>query len=45
MIELLGNQSVYDAVKSGKDPRSIAGEWREPQEKFQQLREKYLIYK
>jgi uncharacterized protein YbbC (DUF1343 family)/CubicO group peptidase (beta-lactamase class C family) len=45
MLELLGNQSVYDAVASGQDPRRIAEEWREPLEKFRQLREKYLIYK
>ena len=45
MIELLGNQSVYDAVASGQDPRRIADDWREPLEKFLQLRQKYLIYK
>jgi uncharacterized protein YbbC (DUF1343 family)/CubicO group peptidase (beta-lactamase class C family) len=45
MIELLGNQSVYDAVASGQDPRRIADDWREPLEKFLQLRQKYLLYK
>ncbi len=45
MIELLLNQSAYDALVSGQDPRRIAEDWREPLEKFQQLREKYLIYK
>lgn len=45
IIELLGNQAVQDAVASGQDPRRTAEEWREPLEKFQQLREKYLIYK
>jgi uncharacterized protein YbbC (DUF1343 family) len=45
MIELLGNQSVYNAVASGQDPRRIADDWREPLEKFLQLRQKYLIYK
>ena len=45
MIELLGNQSVYDAVAAGQDPRRIAEDWREPLEKFLQLRQKYLIYK
>jgi len=45
MIELLVNQSVYDAIATGEDPRRIAEDWREPLEKFQQLREKYLIYK
>jgi uncharacterized protein YbbC (DUF1343 family)/CubicO group peptidase (beta-lactamase class C family) len=45
MIELLSNQAVYDAVAAGQDPRRIADDWREPLEKFQKLREKYLIYK
>ena len=45
MIELLVNQSAYDAIVQGQDPRRIAEDWREPLEKFQQLRQKYLIYK
>ena len=45
MIELLVNQSVYDAVAAGQDPRRISEDWREPLEKFQQVRQKYLIYK
>ena len=45
MIELLGNQSVYDAIASGQDPRRIAEDWRESLEKFMQVRQKYLIYK
>jgi uncharacterized protein YbbC (DUF1343 family)/CubicO group peptidase (beta-lactamase class C family) len=45
LIELLGNQSVYDAIASGQDPRRIAEDWREPLEKFLQVRQKYLIYK
>ena len=45
MIELLVNQAVYDAIAQGQDPRRIAEDWREPLEKFQQLRQKYLIYK
>jgi uncharacterized protein YbbC (DUF1343 family)/CubicO group peptidase (beta-lactamase class C family) len=45
MIELLGNRSVYDAIASGQDPRWIAEDWREPLEKFLQVRQKYLIYK
>ncbi|MGA9797526.1 MAG: serine hydrolase, partial [Terriglobales bacterium] len=27
MIELLGNQSVYDAIAAGEDPRRIAQDW------------------
>ena len=45
MIEILANQSVYDAIAQGQDPRRIADDWREPLEKFEQLRQKYLIYK
>jgi uncharacterized protein YbbC (DUF1343 family) len=45
MIELLGNQSVYDAISQGEDPQRIAEDWREHLEKFEQLRQKYLIYK
>lgn len=45
MIELLGNQSVYDAVAAGQDPRRIAEDWQEALVKFLQLRQKYLIYK
>ncbi len=45
MIELLGNQSVYDAISHGEDPQRIAEDWREHLEKFEQLRQKYLIYK
>jgi uncharacterized protein YbbC (DUF1343 family)/CubicO group peptidase (beta-lactamase class C family) len=45
MIELLANQSVYDAIAKGENPQRIAEDWREPLEKFEQLRQKYLIYK
>jgi uncharacterized protein YbbC (DUF1343 family) len=45
MIELLPNQAVYDAIAAGQDPRRIADDWREPLERFQKVREKYLIYK
>jgi len=45
MIELLPTQAVYDAIAAGQDPRRIADDWREPLEKFQKLRDKYLIYK
>jgi uncharacterized protein YbbC (DUF1343 family) len=45
LIELLANQSVYDAIASGQDPRRIADDWRESLEKFMQVRQKYLIYK
>jgi uncharacterized protein YbbC (DUF1343 family)/CubicO group peptidase (beta-lactamase class C family) len=43
--DLLVNQSVYDALVAGQDPRRIAQDWREELEKFGKVREKYLIYK
>ncbi len=45
MSELLLNQSIYDALAQGEDPRRIAQDWQEALEKFEQLRQKYLIYK
>jgi uncharacterized protein YbbC (DUF1343 family)/CubicO group peptidase (beta-lactamase class C family) len=45
MTELLMNQSVYDALAAGQDPRRIAQDWQEGLQKFQKVREKYLIYK
>jgi uncharacterized protein YbbC (DUF1343 family) len=45
MQELLVNQSVYDALMAGQDPRRIAQDWQEGLEMFQNVREKYLIYK
>lgn len=45
MIELVVNRSVYDAIFEGQDPRRIAQDWQERLEAFEQLRQKYLIYK
>ena len=45
MAELLVNQSAFDALVAGQDPRRIAQEWQEGLEKFGKVREKYLIYK
>ena len=45
MTDLLLNQAVYDAISKGEDPRRIAQDWQDSLDKFQQLRQKYLIYK
>lgn len=45
MIDILANQSVYNAIASGEDPRRIAQDWQDALEKFQEIRGKYLIYK
>jgi uncharacterized protein YbbC (DUF1343 family) len=44
ITDLLVNQSVYDALVAGRDPRKIAQDWQEELTKFQQMRKKYLIY-
>ena len=45
MADLLVNQSVFDAIAAGEDPRRIAEDWQERLETFVRLREKYLLYK
>lgn len=45
MEELLANQATYDALAAGQDPRRVAEGWREPVQKFMELRGKYLLYK
>jgi len=45
MVDILGNQAVFEALRRGEDPRRIAEDWRDPLETFQQLRQKYLLYK
>ena len=45
MSELVVNQSVYDGIAGWEDPRRIAADWQERLEIFQQMRQKYLIYK
>jgi uncharacterized protein YbbC (DUF1343 family)/CubicO group peptidase (beta-lactamase class C family) len=43
--DLLVNQSVYDALVEGRDPRRIAQDWQDDLQRFRSLREKYLLYK
>jgi uncharacterized protein YbbC (DUF1343 family)/CubicO group peptidase (beta-lactamase class C family) len=45
MVEILANQSVYDAIGRGEDPQRIALDWQDDLAKFQQVRHRYLIYK
>jgi uncharacterized protein YbbC (DUF1343 family)/CubicO group peptidase (beta-lactamase class C family) len=45
ITELLVNQKAYDGLIAGEDPRRIAQDWQEELEKFELLRQKYLIYK
>ena len=45
MQGLLVNQSAYDALAAGQDPRRIAQDWQEGLQKFEKTRQNYLIYK
>jgi uncharacterized protein YbbC (DUF1343 family)/CubicO group peptidase (beta-lactamase class C family) len=45
IAELLGNQAAFDGLMAGEDPRRIAQDWQEGLEKFEVVRQKYLIYK
>ena len=45
VIDILANQSVFAAIAKGEDPRRIALNWQDDLLNFQQLRQKYLIYK
>jgi uncharacterized protein YbbC (DUF1343 family) len=45
MTELLVNQAVYDAIVKGEDARRIAQDWQKDLDRFQQVRQKYLLYK
>ena len=44
MIELLGSQSTVDRLARGEDPKEIEGGWAADLDKFQTVREKYLLY-
>lgn len=44
MAEILANQSVFDAIVAGEEPRRIAEGWRDELEAFEKLRTKYLLY-
>jgi hypothetical protein len=39
------NQAAFDGLMAGRDPQRIAQDWREELEKFEVIRQKYLIYK
>lgn len=39
------NQSVYDAIGKGQDPRRILQDWQARLRQFETVREQYLLYK
>ena len=45
LMDILANQTVYDAITKSADPHRIALDWQDDLVKFQQLRQKYLLYK
>jgi uncharacterized protein YbbC (DUF1343 family) len=45
MLEILASQAVYNALAHGEDPHRIALDWQDDLQKFQQVRDRYLIYK
>jgi uncharacterized protein YbbC (DUF1343 family)/CubicO group peptidase (beta-lactamase class C family) len=45
ILEILASQSVYNALSRGEDPRRIALDWQDDLHRFEQIRERYLIYK
>ncbi|HJT69729.1 MAG TPA: serine hydrolase [Terriglobales bacterium] len=45
MIDILGNRNVLEAITGGEDPHRVALDWQDELKKFEQTREKYLIYR
>ena len=45
MLDLVANQSAYDALVQGEDPRRIVQDWQDALNSFQVIRQKYLIYR
>ncbi len=43
-LSLIGSRPVFQAIKDGQDPKSIAALWQAPLEQFRLLRSKYLLY-
>ena len=41
---LMVNKSSFDAVAAGEDPRRVADDWRDAQERFKAIRAHYLMY-
>ncbi|HWH58951.1 MAG TPA: hypothetical protein VN682_15075, partial [Terriglobales bacterium] len=45
MGEIVANQTIMNSLVHSEDPRRIALDWQDELQKFQQARERYLIYK
>ncbi len=44
IADLLMNQGAYDGLMAGEDPRRIEQDWQDGLQKFELIRQKYLIY-
>jgi uncharacterized protein YbbC (DUF1343 family) len=44
MIDLLGNEDVFNRLKAGEDPRRIQQDVQEAIDRFVEVRKKYLLY-
>ncbi len=44
ILDLIGSHQVFNAIKDGRDPNSIALQWQAQLEQFRNLRSKYLLY-
>jgi uncharacterized protein YbbC (DUF1343 family)/CubicO group peptidase (beta-lactamase class C family) len=44
IVDLLMNQGAYEGLTAGEDPRRIEQDWQDGLEKFELVRQKYLIY-
>ena len=45
MMDILASQKVYEAITRGEDPHGIRVDWQDDLARFEQVRERYLIYK
>jgi uncharacterized protein YbbC (DUF1343 family)/CubicO group peptidase (beta-lactamase class C family) len=45
IMDILANKAVYDSLLRGEDPHRIDLDWQDELLKFEQTRERYLIYK
>ncbi len=45
MTDILANRATFDAIVAGADPRRIAQDWRDDLQRFEQVRQKYLLYR
>jgi uncharacterized protein YbbC (DUF1343 family)/CubicO group peptidase (beta-lactamase class C family) len=43
-LPLIGNRSVMESIRAGRDPQRIWYDWQEALEKFKRIRAQYLLY-